>query len=129
MTKRRNIKRRTVKRKKRTGRKKSSSFGTVLKKVLRLTPSQRVQAMKIANTKFINDLTRQVKKLQYARVPPRLLRRLRRQTKKLRKFTNRKTTLLAKRRMLAQQRGGFLPLLLAALPAIGSIVGGVISRT
>ena len=130
MAKRRITKRRSNKKKKRGGRRKSSasSFRVVLKKVRKLRPSQRAQAMKIANNKFINDLSRQVKKLQYARVSPKMQKRLKRQSKKLRKFTNRKTGILAKRRMLTSQRGGFLPLLLAALPALGSIAGGIISR-
>ena len=126
--KRRNSTRPRTSKKKQVGRKNTSSFRAVLKKVEKLTPSQRVQAMKIANNKFINELTRHVQKLQYAHVPPNMQRRLKRQARKLRKFTNRKTTVLTKRRMLTHQRGGFLPLLLAALPALGSIVGGVISR-
>ena len=127
--KRRNIKRRrTNKRKRNTSRRKSSSFCATLKKIKKLTPSQRIQAMKLANNKFINDMSRQVKKLRRARVSPKMRKRLSHQSKNLRKFANPKTTLSAKRHMLTQQRGGFLPLLLAALPALGSIIGGVVSR-
>ena len=127
VTKRRNAKQRRVNKKKRSTKRKSS-FRTVFKKVMKLRPAQRVQAMKIANNKFIKDLSSQVEKLQHARVSSNMQKRLKRQSKKLRKFTNSKTTLVTKRRMLAQQRGGFLPLLMAALPAIGSIIGGVVSR-
>lgn len=129
--KRRNIKRRrtNIKKKKRNNsRRKSSSFGTVFKKVMKLSPSQRIQAMKIANNKFINDLSRQVQQLRRVRVSPKMQKRLRRQAKNLRKFTNRKTSVLTKRRMLTQQRGGFLPLLMAALPLIGRAVGSLVRR-
>ena len=127
--KRRNVRhRRRTNKKKRNTRRKKSSFRSVLKKVIKLKPSQRMEAMKMANSKFINDLSREVKKLQHSRVPPKMKKRLRRHSKKLRKFMSRKTSLAVKRHMLAQQRGGFLPLLLAALPALGSIVGGIINR-
>ena len=96
---------------------------------MKLSASQRLQAMKVANNKFINDLSNQVKKLRRARISPKIRKRLSQQSKNLRKFTSRKTPVSAKRRMLTQQRGGILPLLFAALPALGSIVGGIISRT
>ena len=124
----RNFKRRqrANKRKRRNSRrKKSSSFHTVFKKVMKLSPSQRIQAMKLANNKFISDMSRQVKKLRHARVSPKMQKRLKRQSKNLRKFTNRKTSIATKRRMLTQQRGGFLPLLLAALPAVGGLIRGI----
>jgi len=129
--KRRNIKRRSSKKKKRVSKRKtssSSSFKVVLNRIKKLKPAQRMQAMKLANNKFINDFTREVKKLRYARMSPKMKTRLRRQSKNLNKFISRKTTVANRRRMLTQ-RGGFLPLLLAALPALGSIIGGVISRT
>lgn len=133
MAKRRTGKRRSGKklrrnRKKRcASKKKGSSFKAVLNKIKKLRPSQRTQAMKLANNKFINDFTREVKKLKHARVSSKIKNRLRRQSKKLNKFISRKTSTANRRRMLTQ-RGGFLPLLLAALPALGSIIGGVISR-
>ena len=126
--KRRNAKRSNTKRRRRNASCARSSFSGVLKKIMKLPTSQRVQAMKIANNKFINDLSNNVKKLRYARVAPKLQKKLSHQSKNLRKFTNSKTSVLTKRRMLTQQRGGFLPLLLAALPALSSILGGVISR-
>ena len=125
-TKRRVIsKRRTKKSRKRNSKK--SSFQVVLQKIKKLKPTQRVQAMKLANSKFINDMSRQVAMLKHVHVSPNIEKRLKRQSKNLNKFINRKTTVATKRRMLTQ-RGGFLPLLLAALPAIGSIVGGIINR-
>ena len=127
--KKRNTKRRSTNKKKKRSNRGKSSFRVVLQKVMKLRPAQRIEAMKIANNKFITDFSRQVKKLQRTRVSRKLQKRLSRHSKKLRKFTNSKTPVKAKRRMLTQQRGGFLPLLLAALPALGSIVGGVLSRT
>ena len=103
-------------------------FAFTLKSLRKLSPSQRRHAMKIANTKFIRHLSSQVKKLKRARLSGKLRRRIQSHSKDLRKLSNVKTPITVKRKVLTQ-RGGFLPLLLAALPALGSIIGGVISRT
>ena len=106
----------------------SNKFNSTLLRLKKLSPSQRRQAMEIANDKFIRDFTKEVKNLRRADgLRPTLKQKLRRHSKALRKLANNKTSIKAKRRMLSQ-RGGFLPLLLAALPAIGSIAGGLISR-
>lgn len=104
-----------------------SKFATVIKRLKKLKPNQRRHAIDLANNKFINQFVTEVKKLRRSHIRPTLRKRLMKQTKQLRKFTNSKTSVVNKRKML--QKGGFLPLLLAALPAVGSIVGGIISRT
>lgn len=118
------------KRSKRCRKKKcNSKFSTILCRLKKLNPTQRHQAIEIANDKFIRDFTTQVKKLRCARgLRPSLQKKLKRHGKALRKLTNKKTSIKMKRKMLSQ-RGGFLPLILAALPAIGSIIGGIVSRT
>ena len=127
----RKVKRRTATKRRRVRRRQkgSNKFGGTLLRLKKLKASQRRQAMEIANDKFIRDFTAQIKKLRTVnKLRPALRKKLKRHTKLLRKMTNNKTSLKVKRKMLAQ-RGGFLPLLLAALPAIGSIAGGILSRT
>lgn len=127
----RKLKRRTSTKRSRTRKRDNRvrKFGVTLARLKKLKAAQRRQAIQIANDKFIRDFIAQIKKLRNAKsLRATLKKRLRRHTKKLRKITNNKTSLKEKRKLLAQ-RGGFLPLLLAALPALGSIVGGVISRT
>ena len=127
----RKVKRRTATKRRRIRRrqKRSNKFGGTLLRLKKLKAPQRRQAMEIANDKFIRDFTAQIKKLRTVnKLRPTLRKKLKRHTKLLRKMTNNKTSLKVKRKMLAQ-RGGFLPLLLAALPAIGSIAGGILSRT
>ena len=117
----------TVKRK-RKQKSHANKFNVTLKRLKNLKASQRRQAIEIANDKFIRHFLAHVKKLKRATgLRQSLKRKLKRHTKALRKLTNKKVSLKSKRKMLAQ-RGGFLPLLLAALPAIGSIAGGIISR-
>lgn len=104
------------------------NFMKLIHRLRKLKAPQRQQAMKVANDKFIRDLCTRVKTLRKAKgIQPSLRKKLKRHVKTLRKLTNSKTALKTKRKMLSQ-RGGFLPLLLAALPALGSILGGVISR-
>lgn len=103
-------------------------FSFTIQSLRKLAPAQRRRAMEIANNKFIRHLSSQVKKLKRAKVNTKLRRRMKLHSKDLRKLSNGKTPITVKRKVLTQ-RGGFLPLLLAALPALGSIIGGVISRT
>ena len=121
---RRPTKRRQRKRVKQRG----GKFNAILKRLRKLNPYQRRSAIEVANDKFIRHFVTQVKKLKRATgLQPSLKTKLKRHTKALRKLTNQRTSMKSKRKMLSQ-RGGFLPLLLAALPAIGSIAGGIISR-
>lgn len=105
-----------------------NKFNVTLKRLKSLRANQRRQAIEIANDKFIRHFIGQVKKLRRANnLRPAIKARLKRNAQKLRKLTGKTGSLKSKRQMLVQ-RGGFLPLLLAALPAIGSIAGGIISR-
>ena len=117
--------RRVVKRKRKTC---VDKFNVALKRLKSLRAGQRRQAIEIANDKFIRHFISKVKKLRRAsNLRPNIKARLKRNAQKLRKLTGKRGSLKSKRKMLTQ-RGGFLPLLLAALPAIGSIAGGIISR-
>ena len=49
--------------------------------------------------------------------------------KHLQKLVHKNTSISTKRKMLSQRGGiAFLPLIMAALPAIGSLIGNAISR-
>ena len=113
----------------RRGKTSSKSFVTALRRLSSLRPSQRIQAVKLANDKFIRQFCNGVKKLRHRPVPPRTLKQLRRQSTKLRKLVSAKTSIKAKRNMLTQ-RGGFLPMLIAPLISAlaGSIVGAIRRR-
>lgn len=129
MAKRSN-KRRTAAKRCRVGKRKTCSgkFKSTLLRLRRLSPNNRRQAMCIANNKFIRDFSNEVKKLRRKNdLKPSVKKQLKRHALRLRKLASNTTSLTAKRKILSQ-RGGFLPLLLAALPAVGSILGGVISR-
>ena len=112
----------------RRSRKHENKFCYVIKQLQRLDAPQQRQAIEIASDNFIRDFWIHVKKLKRAHgLKQSLKRKLKRNRVALRKLTNKNVSLKCKRQMLAQ-RGGFLPLLLAALPAIGSIAGGIISH-
>ena len=119
---------RIVKRRRRKQNRCVDKFNFALKRLKSLRPGQRRQAIEIANDKFIRHFIGKVKKLRRAcNLRPSIRARLKRNAQKLRQLTGKRGSLKSKRKMLTQ-RGGFLPLLLAALPAIGSIAGGIISR-
>ena len=120
---RRGYRRRKNRKQQRGGKK----FAITLNRLKKLSPTNRRKAMEIANSRFIRHLSSQVKKMRTAKLSPKLKGRMRRYAKELRKVANPKTSIKNKRKVLTQ-RGGFIPLLLAALPALGSIIGGVISR-
>ena len=119
---------RRVRKQKRKRNSRANKFNITLKRLKSLSPNHRRQAVEIANDKFIRYFISQVKKLRRAKnLRPAIEARLRRNAQKLRQLTGKRGSLKSKRKMLTQT-GGFLPLLLAALPALGSIAGGIISR-
>ena len=119
---------RRVRKQKRKRNSRANKFNITLKRLKSLSPNHRRQAVEIANDKFIRYFISQVKKLRRAKnLRPAIEARLRRNAQKLRQLIGKRGSLKSKRKMLTQT-GGFLPLLLAALPAIGSIVGAIIRR-
>ena len=103
-----------------------SNFSSALCQLKRLKGNQQRQAMSMANDSFIRQFCSRVKKLKHAKLSPKLERKLRRHRKKLRMLASTKTSISKKRKSLSQ-RGGLFPLLLAALPALGSIAGAAIN--
>ena len=107
-------------------------FNATLKRLKKLKPFQRRSALSMANDKFIRHFSQQIKKLKRVTgLRPSLRTRIKQHAKELRKFTNDKTSMIGKRKMLTQ-RGGFVPLIFSLIPAIasvaGSVAGGLISR-
>ena len=117
-----------LRQKKNKKKKKPTKFHIALTKLRKLNRAQQIQAMKMSNDAFIRQFSNHIKRLRHAPLSPAMKKRLQRQQKKLRKLVNARTSLQVKRKMLTQ-RGGFLPLLFAALPAIGSMVGSIIQSS
>ena len=80
------------------------------KSSLKKSKFSHVRGIKLTN-KLIHNISRYVKQAKHAHVSPKLIKRLKRQSKNLNKFISRRTTITTKRRMLTQQRGGLAPLL------------------
>lgn len=106
----------------------NATFSKALQHLKRMKRGSQSTALSSANSKFIHQFCNHVKKLKFAKVSPTLRKRLKRQRKHIHKLISSKTSMKSKRSMLSKQKGGFLPLLLAALPALGSIAGGLLSR-
>ena len=97
-----------------------------IRKLKRMRPQHQREAMKLSNAAFIRSLTTHVNKVRNKSLPPALHKRVQNQRKQLQKFVRKNTSLSVKRKMLSQ-RGGFLPLLLAALPAVTGLMANVVS--
>ena len=98
-----------------------------LQKLKRMKPHHQREALKMSNDAFIRQLCMEVKRMRNKPFPPSLTTRMQKQRKNLQKFVRVKMSTTAKRKMLTQ-RGGFLPLLMAALPAVGAMIGNIIGR-
>ena len=115
---RRQTKKRTTRKRKRVYRKpvKESKLIAAFRKLKRMKHHQR-EAIKMCNANFIRQLCTQVKIMRNRPLPSNIARRMKTQKKNLQKFIRVKTNTDTRRKMLSQ-RGGFLPLLIAALPAV-----------
>ena len=108
---------------------KSNKMMMALQKLRRMKPNVQREAMRRSNDAFIRSLCSCLKKLRHTRVSPKLRKRMQRHKKYLQKFLRKNTSISTKRKMLSQRGGlGFLPLIFAAAPAIGSLLGNLISR-
>ena len=105
---------------------KNAQFKAVLTKLKSMKGPQRVQALRMVNGKFIRELCKHTRTLRNAKLSPALSKNLRRHGKQLRKLLHKKSSINVRRKLLTQQRGGFLaPLLTAIIP---SLVGGLASK-
>ena len=133
MAKSQNVKRVTqrskkkhVIKKRRRSAKKPNKFQIAMKKLKQMNSNQQRQVLSMANTTFIKQMCAQVKKLRHAPLSTALKKRMKQQKKNLNKLVLPRTSIHVKRKMLTQ-RGGFLPLLISALPAVGAMLGNIIS--
>ena len=108
---------------------KAKKFKSVIHQLKRMKAPQRIQAMKMANDKFIRHMSNEVRKLRYKPLPTPVRNQMKRNARNIRKFISRKTSVRAKRRMLTQ-RGGFIGPLIAGLGAtlLGPLVGSLFNR-
>lgn len=101
-----------------------SNFSKALCQLKRLRGNEQSRAMSMANDSFIRQFCARVKKLKYAKLSPKLEKKLRRHRQKLKMLANAKTSIKRKRKALSQ-RGGIFPLLMAAIPAAISAVSAI----
>ena len=100
-------------------------FKAAIRKIGKMPAGLQVQAMRAANDNFIRCMCRAVRKLKNKRLSPKVTAGMKRNSKKIRKLINPKTSMSVKRNMLSRS-GGFLPLLLAGLA--GSTLSGLLGR-
>ena len=91
-----------------------SHFAHAFLRLKKLSKGRQVQAIKMANDKFIRSLCVHVKKLKHVKLPAKTAASFRRQRKRLRSLTNSHVSIKKKRQILTQ-RGGFVATLLASL--------------
>ena len=111
--------------KKRVGKRRRTTFANAIQRLSKLRPNQRVEAMKLANNKFIQQFCNNVKKLRRTPLSSTQHKRMRTQSKNIRKLISSKTSYNTKRKMLTQRGGFLLPLLLPPLLSAG--VGAITS--
>ena len=102
-----------------------------LQKLSRMKPHVQREAMKHANNAFIHSMCSHIRKLRTTPVSPKLRKRIQKHKKYLQKFLRKKTSMAVKRKMLSQRGGGIaalVPIIISALPAIGSMIGNAIAR-
>lgn len=125
MAKKRSVKQRRKGKTRRSNSQKRGHFRQILMKVKKLKSPQRLQALRLANSKFIREFCSHVRKLRHAKLSQTKMKKLKRHSKILRKLANNKSSIKVKRQILSQKGSGFIfPLLASLIPSvIGSIVG------
>ena len=113
----------------------SKNFYHAMQTLKRMKGKRRVKALNNANDNFIKDLSSTLSKVRHQppnilHTNPNLLRRIQFQRQALQRFSNKSTSMKAKRKMV-KQKGGIIPALIpiiaagiGALGAVGSGVGG-----
>ena len=104
----------------------NAKFAHAIRRLRKLPKQQQVQAMGMANNKFIRQLCTHVKKLKHAKVSAKTAKSLRRHAKQIRKLVHRRTSITQKRKMLTQRGGGLITGLI--IPAVASLVGAIFGR-
>lgn len=124
MSKRRMAKRKSGKRKS----SKTQKFSSAIQSLRRMKASERCNAIRFANDKFIRDIVSHVKKLRNKKVSPQVRKKMKNHSKYLRFIVNPKVSIQRKRKALSQ-KGGFLPALLPMLaPLAINLLGGIFGK-
>ena len=121
---RRKAQRKNKRGKKRGMKSRVNNFSRAICQLKQMKANDQREAMSMANNAFIRQFCSNVKKLKHAKLTPKLEGKLRRHKAKLRMLANNKTGIKRKRKVLSQ-RGGILPLLMAALPALAGITSAI----
>ena len=103
-----------------------SHFATALFNLKKLPKRRQVQAIGMANDKFIRQLCSKVKTLRHAKLPAKVTSSFKRHRKQLRSLTNSRVSVKSKRKILTQRGGGFLLPLLAGLA--GTVASSLFGR-
>ena len=91
--------------------------------------SDRCKALASANNNFIRKFSTAVRKLKNRNVSEKQRKRLKAYRGQLRKIANPKGSISSKRKILSQQRGGLLPIVLPLLKIFGpALAGSLLSR-
>lgn len=101
----------------------------LLKALYQATPLKRKDILAHCSPDFIRALCEIALNLLKGNIPlsPSQYKKLKRQRKVIRLLADKKTGLKHKHRILKRQSGGFiLPLLSAAVPILGNLLGGLI---
>ena len=104
----------------------------LLKALYHAKPSKRKDILKHCSPDFLQALCELSLNLLkgHLKVSPSQYRQLNRQKNIIRLLADKKTSLKRKHQVLKKQTGGFiLPLLSAAVPILGNLLGGLIPRS
>ena len=113
-----NASKRHRRRKSKVARRGQSHFGNAILRLKKLPKRHQVQAIGMANDRFIRSLCTHVKKLKHAKLPARSAASLRRHRKQLRTLMNSRVSLKRKRQILTQRGGGVFSSILGSLAGI-----------
>lgn len=105
--------------------------GPLLHALYRATPLKRRDILAHGSPDFFRALSEIALNILNGNIPlsPSQYKKLKKHKKLVRLLTNKKTAIRRKRQTLMKQSGGFLlPLLSAAIPILGNILGGIIRR-
>lgn len=88
------------------------------------TPQQRIAILKTASSRQINSICEICKNVLAGNVPVNI-KKLKKYKRNIRALAAKSTSLNHRRKILINQKGGFLPLI---LPGVISLIGGIIGK-
>lgn len=92
------------------------------------TPQQRIAILKTASSRQINSICEVCKNVLAGNVPVNI-KKLKKYKKCIRALATKSTSLNHRKKILINQNGGFLPLILPLiLPGVISLIGGIIGK-